>query len=207
MIASVGKAERTAETEGPAVVRATVVEPAAVVAGEVSWLPEFVQAHRARLLTYARRRGFGADDALDAVQEAFLSFLKLPEARAIGRDSADSLKMLTVILRHTLQNQRRKRSRRDRLLPIPEPEALLTPSSEALILQAEELARVRGCLLLLNELQRRVVMLSLLEERPHQHVATLLGISVGYVRVLLHRAREHLRSCEQRYPNFAPVEG
>jgi 3-methylcrotonyl-CoA carboxylase beta subunit len=30
---------------------------------------------------------------------------------------------------------------------------------------------------------------------PRDRVAALLGISDGYVRVLLHRAREHVRAC------------
>ena len=43
------------------------------------------RAHRARLLSYARRRGLDAEEALDAVQDSFLSFLELPEARSVAR--------------------------------------------------------------------------------------------------------------------------
>jgi DNA-directed RNA polymerase specialized sigma24 family protein len=48
-------------------------------------------------------------------------------------------------------------------------------------------------------LQRRVVMLSLLDEAPREEVAEILGISDSYVRVLLHRAREHVRNCSFEY--------
>jgi biuret amidohydrolase len=38
-------------------------------------------------------------------------------------------------------------------------------------------------------------LLGLLDEQPRDQVAKLLNISAGYVRVLLHRAREHVRNC------------
>lgn len=70
-----------------------------------------------------------------------------------------------------------------------------TETSEELIVRAEELARVHGCILQMAKLQRSVVMLSLVDEQPRDEVAKIVGISDGYVRVLLHRAREHIRNC------------
>lgn len=165
--------------------------------GFLSWVAALVHAHRGRLLSYARRRGLDAEDALDAVQDSFVSFLRLPEARGIARHGDDSLKLLTVLLRHDVQNRRRKRARHRRALGVLEsaPSPTTAESSEVLIEQAEELARVHGCILRMARLQRQVVMLSLLDEEPRDRVATLLGISDGYVRVLLHRAREHVRTC------------
>jgi DNA-directed RNA polymerase specialized sigma24 family protein len=75
--------------------------------GFLSWVSVLVHAHRQRLLGYARRRGLSAEDALDAVQDSFVSFLRLPEARTIAHDGVDSLKLLTVILRHNVQNHAR----------------------------------------------------------------------------------------------------
>ena len=66
-----------------------------------------VHAHRARLLAYARRHGLDAEEALDAVQDSLITFLGLPEAQSIAHDSLPSLKLLTVILGHQVQNQRR----------------------------------------------------------------------------------------------------
>jgi RNA polymerase sigma-70 factor (ECF subfamily) len=124
----------------------------------------------------------------------------LPQARAIAATPDDAIKMLTVLVRHDVMNRRRKRTRRKRA------EALLestdvqhVESSETLVARAEELARVNGCILRMAALQRRVVMLSLLDEHPHGEVAKLLGISDAYVRVLLHRAREHVRDCTFEY--------
>jgi RNA polymerase sigma-70 factor (ECF subfamily) len=43
--------------------------------------------------------------------------------------------------------------------------------------------------------QRTVVMMRLLEERPGEDVAAALGITRGYVDVLLHRAKASLLVC------------
>jgi RNA polymerase sigma-70 factor (ECF subfamily) len=168
--------------------------------GFLRWVSALVHTHRRRLLAYARRRGLDADEALDAVQDSFASLLALPEARGIAGRNDDAIKLLTVLLRHNLQNHRRKRARRRRAEALLAGDAAAfgaaaTESSEALVARAEELARVRGCILRMARLQRRVVMLSLLDEHPHDEVAKVLGVSDGYVRVLLHRAREHVRTC------------
>jgi len=165
--------------------------------GFFAWVSDLVHAHRERLLAYARRRGLSAEDALDAVQDGFVSFLRLPEARAIAHEGDDALKLLTVIVRHNLLNHLSKRRRRGRAQALIEAEAaqLDDESSDVLIARAEELTRVKGCIERMGELQRQVVMLSLLDEQPRDAVAKLLGISDGYVRVLLHRAREHVRAC------------
>jgi RNA polymerase sigma-70 factor, ECF subfamily len=182
---------------------AAVQEPegAHAAPGFLAWVAQLVHLHRGRLLAYARRRGLDAEDALDAVQDSFVSFLKLPEARNIAHEGDDALKLLTVLLRHTVQNRRRERNRAN--LPPDLPLVPATETSEALVLRAEELARVHGCILRMAQMQRDVVMLSLLDERPREEIAAILGISDGYVRVLLHRAREHVRSCSFEYP--APV--
>jgi RNA polymerase sigma-70 factor (ECF subfamily) len=164
--------------------------------GFLTWVAELVHGHRARLLRYARRRGLGPEDALDVVQDSFASFLALPEAHSIARIGDDALKLLTVITRHNILNRRRKRVRRDSALEVVEqlfPTS--TESDEELVGQSEQLTRVYGCLARMNGLQRAVIMLSALDERPGEDVATVLGIAPGHVRVLLHRARAHVRAC------------
>jgi RNA polymerase sigma-70 factor (ECF subfamily) len=169
--------------------------------GFLGWVSQLVHAHRQRLLAYARKRGLGPDDSLDAVQESFVSFLRLPEARSIARDGDDALKLLTVVLRHHVQNFRRKAARRRRTDVTFEVEALASGSDDSatIIARAEELARVNGCILRMARLQRQVVLLSILDEQPREQVAETLGISQGYLRVLLHRAREHVRNCSFVY--------
>ncbi len=166
--------------------------------GFLAWVAQLVHIHRQRLLAYARKRGLDADDALDAVQESFVSFLKFPEARAMAREGDDALKLLTVLLRHNVQNVRRKATRRRQARVAFDIESLDSGSEDSvtIIARAEELARVRGCILRMARLQRQVVLLSILDEQPREQVAETLGISEGYLRVLLHRARAHVRNCD-----------
>lgn len=164
--------------------------------GFLAWVGELVHQHRGQLLAYARRRGLAAEDALDAVQDGFVVFLKLPQARAIAKTPDDAVKMLTVLVRHDVMNRRRKHARRERAhLLLESARSDETESNDALVARIEELTRVNGCIQRMAKLQRRVVMLSLLDEHPNEEVAALLGISHAYVRVLLHRARERIRSC------------
>jgi RNA polymerase sigma-70 factor (ECF subfamily) len=47
----------------------------------------------------------------------------------------------------------------------------------------------------LCEIQRAVVTLRMLDERPGEDVAHLLGITKNHAAVLLHRAKASLRAC------------
>ena len=171
----------------------TLEQPAS---GFLTWVAELVHSHRARLLGFARRSGLEGEDALDAVQDAFASFITLPHARGIAQEGEDALRLLTVILRHGISNGRRKRLRHRRRLALVEAVAPApSESSEELLERAEDLARVERCLVKMTRLQRAVVMLSLVDERPREEVGSLLGISAGHVRVLLHRARARVRAC------------
>jgi RNA polymerase sigma-70 factor (ECF subfamily) len=166
--------------------------------GFVAWVAQLVHRHRARLLTYARRRGLAPADALDVVQDTFASFLTLPEAQSIARVGDDAVKLLTVIARHNILNRRRKLARHDTWPDLDVIDALPssdTETNEDLLLHAEKLARAYGCLLGMSRLQRAAVVLSTLDEQPGEDVAVSLGVSPGHVRVLLHRARAHVRAC------------
>lgn len=166
--------------------------------GFVAWVAHLVHRHRARLLTYARRRGLAPADALDVVQDTFASFLTLPEAQSIARVGDDAVKLLTVIARHNILNRRRKVARHDTWPDLEVIDALPSSdsgSSEALLLHAEELARTYGCLRGMSRLHRAAVLLSTLDEQPGEDVAASLGVSPGHLRVLLHRARAHVRAC------------
>jgi RNA polymerase sigma-70 factor (ECF subfamily) len=163
----------------------------------LSWVATLVHRHRSELLAYARRRGLAAEDALDAVQDAFVTFLDLPDARGIARVGMDAVQMLTVILRNHVRNRRRKGVRQAeglKRLSRARGEELAESSAE-LIARAEEFARVQGCILRMARLQRAVIELSLVDGEPHEAIAERLGITAGHARVLLHRAREHVRTC------------
>jgi RNA polymerase sigma-70 factor (ECF subfamily) len=164
--------------------------------GFTVWVAEMVHRHRGRLLSYARRRGLAPEDALDVVQDSFASFLTLPQAQSIARVGDDAIKLLTVIARHNILNLRRKHATRETGLDLNElPASPDTENHEELLGRAEELTRVYGCLLRMNRLQRAAILLSTLDDRPGEDVSEILGVSPGHLRVLLHRARAHVRAC------------
>jgi RNA polymerase sigma-70 factor (ECF subfamily) len=65
----------------------------------------------------------------------------------------------------------------------------------AAISRAEDHVRLRACVDRLCDTQKAVVTWRLLDEQPGENVAEALGISRGYVDVLLHRAKIQLRAC------------
>jgi RNA polymerase sigma-70 factor (ECF subfamily) len=79
-----------------------------------------------------------------------------------------------------------------RALPAPWPD--LVPSPEQRALDAELRARLEDALDGLPERQRAVITLRDVQGRPAEEVCTILEISPANQRVLLHRARAHVRA-------------
>ena len=173
------------------------------------WVTLLVHQHRARLARVVRREGVRADDALDCVQEAFLAFLDLPQARLLVGLQDDSARMLTILARNIARNRRR---RHDYVKPhIVDEEVLLGLASDAasadhVVAMAEQYALTLGCMKTLSDVQRAVVNLRLVDEVPGENVARQLGTTPGHVGVLLFRAKRELRRCLQEAdaPSSAP---
>ena len=164
----------------------------------LSWVGQLVHDHRGRLLAAARAEGLGAEEAFDAVQEAFGSFLTLPAARSLVDAREDSRNLLVAVTRNLARNRRRQAAVArphdadpERLAALPARD----PSVEDLLAAAEDQVRLRGCVASLGELQRAVVTLRMLDEIDGQDVAGALGITPGHVAVLLHRAKANLLTC------------
>ena len=144
-----------------------------------------------------RGEGLGPEDAFDAVQEAFQTFLTLPATRALPLGGDDAGKILTTIARNVARNQRRRAAvarphhSDDAMLA-----ALVTPASvEEMLADAENEVRLRGCVESLGDMQRMVVTLRMLDEIAGEDVARTLGVTPGHVAVLLHRAKANLLAC------------
>jgi RNA polymerase sigma-70 factor, ECF subfamily len=166
--------------------------------GFYSWVSALVHQHRARLARVVRREGVRADDALDCVQEAFLSFLNLPQARLLVGLPDDSARMLTILARNIARNRRRRPDyTRPHLVDDAAFQTMASnaPSADELIAAAEQHALTLGCMTTLNDVQRAVVDLRLVDEIPGENVAHQFGTTPAHVAVLLFRARQHLRRC------------
>lgn len=164
----------------------------------LSWVGRLVHDHRGRLVAVARAEGLGPEEAFDAVQEAFHSFLTLPAARTLVDARDDSRNLLVAVTRNLARNRRRLAalarphdSDPAALAALPAP----VPTVEELLSAAEDQVRLRGCVASLGEMQRAVVTLRMLDEIDGQDIAGTLGITPGNVAVLLHRAKANLLAC------------
>ncbi len=162
-------------------------------------LGQVVHAQRAYLTAVARGEGLSAEDALDAAQEAFFTLIARPEAPLLLEKDARELQLfLATITRNIARNQRRLHAHARPHLTEAEPlEALADedPSADALFAAAEERIRLIGCVRTLEKVQRAVVTLRMLDEKPGEDVARELNIAPGHVAVLLHRAKKNLAAC------------
>ena len=191
----------------------------------LGWVGELVHRHRRELAGVARAEGLTAEEAFDAVQDAFQTFITLPAAhplaarahsarlrppekttvahRASGAerliDAGDESRGLLITLtRNVARNHRRLHARARPHTGDPERLAALPAAAagaDELIAAAEDRIRLHRCVQTLAEVQRAVVTLRMLDEVPGEDVAHALGVTPGHVAVLLHRAKHNLLAC------------
>ncbi len=165
--------------------------------GFVGWVSDLARFHTRALSGIARAEGLAPDDALDAVQEAFQTFLVRPEAKTLVGDEVQSRRLLSAIVRNAARNMRRRAFRRiphDELADRPEIAAAV-PGVDELLARAEEQLKLMGCVSQLSDLQQRVVRLRMLEELSGDDVARELGLRAEHVATLLYRAKKELFRC------------
>lgn len=164
-----------------------------------TWLGELVEAHRVSLARIAASEGLRGDEALDAVQDAAMTFLSRARWLALEDRPDDAVRLLATLTRNRARNARRRHGRDAE--PLEQPEALQRPAAQASL--DEEIARAQqhvaltGCISTLKGTQRAVVLARLLDGASGDEVAQALGLTPGNVAVTLHRAKERLRSCVQ----------
>lgn len=164
--------------------------------GFTAWVEHLAREHTRRLAGVAQREGLAGEDAVDAVQEAFVTFLQLPQARAMVREDDAVAAFLGAIVRNAARNARRRHHRSQPHVPIednPLPDD--GTSTDAWIARAEQHAALLGCVQKLGEIQRSVVTLRLLEEMSNAEVSEALGLRPNRIAVLLHRAKLELQRC------------
>jgi RNA polymerase sigma-70 factor (ECF subfamily) len=135
------------------------------------------------------------EEALECVQDALCTFLR--RDREDAPDDAQEVATLRTMVRNAARNYRRRHHRRmpHDAIEAHEDAGDLPPTAHDLLEQAEDVVRLRACVLELCGVQRAVVMLRLLEERSGEDVAEALGLTRSHVDVLVHRAKASLRLC------------
>jgi RNA polymerase sigma-70 factor (ECF subfamily) len=167
----------------------------------LGWVGQLVHQHRAELAAVARAEGLTAEDAFDAVQDAFHTFITLPAAHPLIDAGDEARRLLVTLTRNVARNRRRLHANArthggdtDMLAGLPAAAA----GADELIAAAEDQIRLRRCVQTLADVQRAVVTLRMLDEVPGEDVALALGITPGHVAVLLHRAKVNLLGCMTR---------
>jgi RNA polymerase sigma-70 factor (ECF subfamily) len=164
-----------------------------------------VRTQRSALVAAAREEGAGPEEALECVQEALCTYLRLEREGTLPDVPAARAAATFTMVRNAARNLRQRHHRlkpHDALDEDLGPSAANPPADELLV-QAESVVRLRACLATLCSVQRAVVTLRLLEERSGEDVAVALGLSRSYVNVLVHRAKRALRVC-MRAPTDSP---
>lgn len=165
-------------------------------AGFTAWVDHLAREHTDALVSVAVREGLPAEDAMDAVQEAFTTFLTLPQARQLAEHREDADALLAVLVRNAARNARRRHHRARPHVPVEDLQLQDdAPSVATLIAAAEQHILMFGCVSKLGEIQRAVVILRVLEEMSSGEAARQLGVSPGHLAVLLHRAKLMLQQC------------
>ncbi len=166
----------------------------------LGWVSALARTHARRLAFAAIQEGLTRVEAIDALQEAFVTLLSLPQGRELSLDEEGAARLMAVLVRNAARNMRRRRHRALRHGSLDDAVELADddPGADALIAAAEEHVALLGCVSQLAELQRHVVTLRLLEELEPHDVAGALGLTPNHVAVLLHRAKGALAECIER---------
>ncbi len=141
--------------------------------------------------TVYRLLAHGAD-AQDCYQETFVAAWQCARREAVGDWRGLLVSLGTRKAMDRLRKRYRERRRGAAMEAAGEPESgMPTPVQQA---DAGELMeRVRRCLAEMPEQQAQVFWLCCVEGRSHEEVGQRLDITAGAARVVLHRARTHLR--------------
>lgn len=126
------------------------------------------------------------DDAEESAQEGFVRAWNA--RRSFKGDTADALAawIITMIRRNALDELRRRRMPRGLAEGDPE-----DPTKH--VEDSETCAHVHRALETLEPADRAAMVLAEIEELPQSEIATLMNLSVGALKVRLHRARRRFR--------------
>ena len=160
----------------------------AVLAGDTERYAELVARYRDRYARYAARILGSADDAEDAVQDAWVrAYDQLSQCREPDK----FIGWFFLILRNRCFAERRKG--RD-VAPLEAAGAVATADRADHVLEASERQQaLQRALLELTPEQREVFVLKHVEELSYDEIAQRLGTSVPSLKMRMHRAYDRLR--------------
>lgn len=141
-----------------------------------------------RVKTYLRRCGLGSNIADEITQEVMLLLWR--KAGGFDPSRASASTWVFAIAR----NARIDYLRRLQALPAaPESVMASSHSAETLMMNAENVARLRGALATLNFEQQQIMQMFFLAETPHSAIAAVLNLPLGTVKSRIRLAMTRLR--------------
>ena len=162
-----------------------------VRAGETERLAELFERHHRRLFNFFLRLTGRRSVAEDLVQEVFVRMLKY---RHTYRPGAELAPWMFTLARNAAADHWRGRPREVEQDPeAPEPAAPTTHPLDRLE-AAEQRSRLRAALGHLHPEKRELLLLARSGELRYERIGELFGISVGAVKVRVHRAMKELRT-------------
>lgn len=154
-----------------------------------------VKEHSGRVYTFAAYLLGDAAEAEDIAQEVLIKLWK--KGADIRPDRVRA--WLLQVTRNACIDQLRRRSRSAQVIPIqPDPNGVPEPAGDApdpeRIATGSQLGRrIQSALAKLTENGRGVVVLREIQGLSYAEISEVMDMSIGSVRVTLHRARRRLR--------------
>jgi len=163
---------------------------ASVQAGDLARLGELFERHQGKLFNFFLKLSRHRATAEDLVQEVFVRMLKY---RHTYRPEAEFSPWMFTLARNAATDLYRARPKE---LPedpeAPEPAADLPHPIEGLE-KAEQVRRLRAALARLAPEKRELLVFARFSELRYEEIAEILGVSLGAVKVRVHRALKDLK--------------
>jgi RNA polymerase sigma-70 factor (ECF subfamily) len=157
-----------------------------IAAGDASAEAELAALFHQRVKVFASVRLHGSDAAADIAQDTMLAVIEALRAGRL-REPFNLPGFVLGTARNLVNNHHRKAARNpDALDDVPEPEAGGGPLAAGL--DAERRALIRTALLRLHALDRRILVLTLVEGMHPREIAPIVGLEPDVVRTRKARA-------------------
>jgi RNA polymerase sigma-70 factor (ECF subfamily) len=184
---------------------------AASLRGDAAAFGELVRRYQDRLYNTVYRLLGNAEDAQDAVQEAFLNaYLSLNSFKG---DSQFFTWLYRIAVNTAISHRRKQRvvlsldAGRNGPGPIEPFDTSQASQPGQLLERQEEEQRMQQALGRLSPEHRTVLIMKDMEGLKYETMAEVLGVPIGTIRSRLHRARSELREVLEREAEQAKVRG
>ena len=162
----------------------------AVRDGDLAKLGQLFERYHVVLFDFLGRMTGDWTAAEDLVQDIFVRILKY---RTTYQDDGRFETWLFRIARNARADYFRGRQPVEPISDeaFEKPETAAGPAHQ--LEQGRDVMRLKRALMMLRDDKRELIVLARYHEMKHEHIATLLGVDVGTVKVRIHRAVRELR--------------